>query len=36
MTFSLVGYDEATESFGSIICSSSPAVAARSARASSS
>ena len=29
MTFSLAGYDEATESFGSIICSSSPAVAAR-------
>jgi uncharacterized Ntn-hydrolase superfamily protein len=31
VTFSLVGYDEATESFGSIICSSSPAVAARCA-----
>ncbi|HEY1821723.1 MAG TPA: DUF1028 domain-containing protein [Trebonia sp.] len=31
MTFSLVAYDEATNSFGSIICSSSPAVAARCA-----
>jgi uncharacterized Ntn-hydrolase superfamily protein len=31
MTFSLVAYDEATESFGSVICSSSPAVAARCA-----
>ena len=29
MTFSLAAYDEATNSFGSIICSSSPAVAAR-------
>jgi uncharacterized Ntn-hydrolase superfamily protein len=31
VTFSLVAYDEATNSFGSIICSSSPAVAARCA-----
>jgi uncharacterized Ntn-hydrolase superfamily protein len=31
MTFSLVGWDEATHSFGSVICSSSPAVAARCA-----
>jgi len=31
MTFSLVGWDEATNSFGSVICSSSPAVAARCA-----
>jgi len=31
MTFSLVAYDEATHSFGSVICSSSPAVAARCA-----
>jgi len=31
MTFSLAAYDEATHSFGSVICSSSPAVAARCA-----
>jgi uncharacterized Ntn-hydrolase superfamily protein len=31
MTFSLVAYDEAANSFGSVICSSSPAVAARCA-----
>jgi uncharacterized Ntn-hydrolase superfamily protein len=31
VTFSLVAYDEATNSFGSVICSSSPAVAARCA-----
>lgn len=31
MTFSLVAWDEATNSFGSVICSSSPAVAARCA-----
>ena len=31
MTFSLVAYDVATNSFGSVICSSSPAVAARCA-----
>ena len=31
MTFSLVAYDGATKSFGSVICSSSPAVAARCA-----
>jgi uncharacterized Ntn-hydrolase superfamily protein len=31
MTFSLVGYDEGARSFGSVICSSSPAVAARCA-----
>jgi uncharacterized Ntn-hydrolase superfamily protein len=31
MTFSLVAYDEATQSFCSVICSSSPAVAARCA-----
>lgn len=31
MTFSLVAYDEAAHSFGSLICSSSPAVAARCA-----
>ena len=31
MTFSLVGYDEGARSFGSVICSSHPAVAARCA-----